>query len=213
MKNIFLGISLVLLFQGCVLNNQPIKLYKEQSIWVKNINKSIKDNNLDKAFEMYEKFNIEHPGNKYSKNILYTLAEKYDEKLYYQKSIKLYEFYLRKYSEKNKQEDIIYKQLMAKYHRLDRANHNYVLLEELISNISTLLVRFKNQTYIKELTKIKSNLILRKSEYDLKISDYYESKNNEYGKKLYKDKVSIDISKYDSDTYQPNKVWHSRFID
>jgi len=203
-----------LLLSGCFASKEELVLYKSKQEWVKDINFKIEDQEFDLAFEAYEQFHLEHPGAvKELKSLILKLADKYDQELEYIKSIRLLDIYLKKYATKTEKEDIVFKQIISKYNRLDRANHNYVLLSETIKNIEELKPMFNNKEYIKELNEIHNKLILRKSEYDATISNFYEKKGNEYGTKLYSNKVKVDTTNIDRKSYQPYKVWHSDFID
>jgi len=218
MKNLILNITLVstttLMLSGCFGSNSELMLYKSKQEWVKEISEKIEDKEYDSAFESFEAFHLEHPNaNKEAKPLLLTLANKYNEDLEYLKSIKLYDIYLKKYSKQFEKESIIFKQIEAKFNRLNRANHNYVLLLETKKNIEDLKPSFTDKELISKLDKMYKKIILKESEYNLLISNFYKKKGSEYGEKLYSNKIEVDTTKVDRKSYQPYQVWHSNIID
>lgn len=213
-KNILTLSIVITLFTGCAITEKDVAYNQPIPYWETKINKLIGNKDLDEAYEEYQSFEIEHPSSKKLKKVLLNLADNYSKELKWEKANGLYEQYFIKFATRMEADLIRFLQINSKFKALDRPNHNYLLLSETIVDCNKFIGRTQDNSIKLKVKKMKEKLILRKSEFDHKISDFYEKKDIKSGSELYKEKITVENWKeYNRDKYQPEKKWYSFIVE
>jgi outer membrane protein assembly factor BamD len=192
MKNIFILIIGIYLLSGCAgkVDKKEELFNKPAAFWYKQIIKTIRMGNLDKADEAYTSLSSEHVASPLLKEALLILAQAHKEKEEYIMANYYIDEYTKRFARSKNIEYLKYLKIESNFQSFKKMNRDQKLLLDTIASANNYLQKFPTSPYNPLVHTMLTRLYLAEHILNKNIAALYKKTGKKKAAKIYEDKVN-----------------------
>ncbi len=192
MKHLILLLVSIYLFTGCAdkLQKEEELFNKPAAFWYKQIIKTVKMGNLDKADEAYTSLSSEHVASPLLKEALLILAQAHKEQEEYIMANFYIDEYTKRFARSKNIEYLKYLKIESNYQSFKKINRDQKLLLDTIATANAYIKKFPTSPYNPLVNTMLTRLYLTEHMLNKNIASLYKKTGKKKAAKLYKEKVN-----------------------
>lgn len=214
MKHLIILLVTVYLFTGCAdkLQKEEELFNKPAAFWYKQIIKTVKIGNLDKADEAYTSLSSEHVASPLLKEALLILAQAHKEQEEYIMANFYIDEYTKRFARSKNIEYLKYLKIESNYQSFKKINRDQKLLIDTIDSANAYIKKFPTSPYNPLVHTMLTRLYLAEHMLNKNIATLYKKTGKKKAAKLYEEKINNSWLK-NTDAIAPKNGFFGSIID
>jgi len=213
-KHLIILLVTVYLFTGCAdkLQKEEELFNKPAAFWYKQIIKTVKIGNLDKADEAYTSLSSEHVASPLLKEALLILAQAHKEQEEYIMANFYIDEYTKRFARSKNIEYLKYLKIESNYQSFKKINRDQKLLIDTIDSANAYIKKFPTSPYNPLVHTMLTRLYLAEHMLNKNIATLYKKTGKKKAAKLYEEKINNSWLK-NTDAIAPKNGFFGSIID
>lgn len=214
MKHLIILFFSIYLFTGCAnkLQKEEELFNKPAAFWYKQIIKTVKMGNLDKADEAYTSLSSEHVASPLLKEALLILAQAHKEQEEYIMANFYIDEYTKRFARSKNIEYLKYLKIESNYQSFKKINRDQKLLIDTIDSANAYLKKFPTSPYNPLVNTMLTRLYLTEHMLNKNIAALYKKTGKKKAAALYEEKINNSWLKT-TDAIAPKNGFFGRMTD
>lgn len=214
MKHLIILFFSIYLFTGCAnkLQKEEELFNKPAAFWYKQIIKTVKMGNLDKADEAYTSLSSEHVASPLLKEALLILAMAHKEQEEYIMANFYIDEYTKRFARSKNIEYLKYLKIESNYQSFKKINRDQKLLIDTIDSANAYLKKFPTSPYNPLVNTMLTRLYLTEHMLNKNIAALYKKTGKKKAAALYEEKINNSWLKT-TDAIAPKNGFFGRMTD
>ena len=215
MKHLIILITTLYLFSGCankLMQKEEELFNKPAAFWYKEIIKTVKIGDLDKADEAYTSLSSEHVTSPLLKEALLILAIAHKKHEEYVMSNFYIDEYTKRFAKSRNIEYLKYLKIESNFQSFKKVNRDQKLLLDTIADANNYIKKFPTSPYNPLVNTMLTRLYLTEHLLNKNIAALYEKTGKTKAAKIYEDKINNSWLK-NTDAIAAKRGFFSSIID